>query len=60
MKMPSIIEIYICLLKSFLREPTKTEDDNEAEVSFRRDCRYYAATKLSTTGIQNCQFVNKT
>ena len=49
----------MCLLKSFLREPTKTAHENEAEVSFR-DCRHYAATKLATTAIQNCQFVNKT
>ena len=55
MKMPSII----CLLKSFFPEPTKTEDENEAEVSFRA-CRHYAATKLATTDIQNCQFVTKT
>ena len=49
----------ICLLKSFFPEPTKTEEENEAEVSFRA-CRHYAATKLVTTGIQNCQFVTKT
>ena len=49
MKMLQLSKSNICLFP----EPTKTEDQNEAEVSFRA-CRHYAATKLATTGIQNC------